>query len=155
MNNYEYSKFLYTMFYKNCCKVDGWREFSNEYIEKTEDLIKRFFEYKQNSNQQMLELFQKTSISGEFEKIKILKTQWLEFVKLFGEAESFFEEKYRFLTMQKQPQFQQIEDLKVFLAEYTVYEKMSAAYQSLLNLDMQLENYQKMCQFYKYQLQPI
>ena len=154
MNNYEYAKFLHFIFYTNCENLTTWKNYSNDFISQSELLIKNFFEYKDDASKQMISLFQKTSVAGEFEKIKELKKQWLNFVKLFGELENTFEEKYKYLCNEKHLTFDS-EKLKEFLAEYYAYEKMTTAYESLLNLDMQIENYQKMCRFYQSQLQPV
>lgn len=154
MRKYEFFKLLYFIFYKYCMQVDGWTEISNDFIISTNSVVNDFYEYRERVNGEMIGVFQKDSITNEFESIKKLKKEWLTFAQKFGEIESDFEDKYKNISQEGEKCFDKIEDLQLFLAEYSAYEKVASAYESLINMDGKFENFMKLCNFYRCQTQP-
>lgn len=150
MRNYELSKFLYFMFYKNYGAVD-WSAFENQYITDTNMVVDEFNDFRKMVTEEMISLFQKSLVSDEFEQVKSMRSKWLMFLNRFSKLESQFEDKYKFLINNKAFFDGDCEGLKEFLAEYFAYEKMQNVYESLLSLDSQFDSYEKMIQFYKSQ----
>lgn len=154
MKKYEFSKLLSLLFYKYCGTVDGWTEYSNEFITAARVVIDDFNAFRASANKQMIAIYNTTQVSDEFEQVKIMKEKWLEFVKRFSKLEEEFEEKYKVVAKELNIFLSDLEMIKVFLAEYFAYENMEEVYGSLLNLDSQIESYQKTWNLYKCQFQP-
>jgi len=150
MRNYELSKFLYFMFYKNYGAVD-WSTFQSQYITDVNIVVDEFNDFRKLVTEEMISLFQKPLVSDEIEQVKSMRSKWLEFLQRFSELESYFEDKYKSLTKNKAFFEEDYEGLKEFLAEYFAYEKMQNVYESLLSLDSQFDSYEKMIKFYKSQ----
>ncbi len=150
MRNYELSKFLYFMFYKNYGAVD-WSAFENEYTIGVGKLVEEFNAFSAKVNNEMIAFFRKFNSSEETKSVASMRSEWLKFLQRFSRFESQFEDKYKFLINNKAFFDGDCEGLKEFLAEYFAYEKMQNVYESLLSLDSQFDSYEKMIQFYKSQ----
>lgn len=155
---YQFSKFLSFAFYKNYTMVDGWKDLTNDFIESANDAVDVYEEYRKKANKQIIGSTVNfgivSSAEEEYFQAKKLKDEWIKIFSKFAKLENYFVSKYQEQINFSENFLKNIEDIRLFLAEYLAYEKMQATYESLLNYEETLNNFIKKCDIVRAQEQP-
>ena len=152
----QFSYLLFVKFYEKCFSIDGWTEISNDFVADAAKLVGEFSDYKSKIDDKLNKIHKKnqSEIEKEIEEIKILNDMWIQFVKKYCRLEANFEDKYKDKSEYFESYLENVENCKMFLADYSAFQYMQTIFEPLMKLEITLEDYYKTCQSYNSKFKP-